>query len=196
MADYNLTPEQKELLRHLVDSDRKGQLSKPFLPICTFDECYIGLEAPTGTDRIRFRSRDDLDALCDEDLLGVRLNRQGTHGLYSLKQFAYDAVDDDFEMPESQLLSEARARTISIAAGDQRVSSYLAHFLEDHPNPEENVFLMMRFSKDEQYQMIAGTIRRGLDKHGLHALRADDRAYSDDLWDNVCVYMLGMGGNK
>lgn len=50
---------------------------------------------------------------------------------------------------------------------------------------------MMRFRKDEQYQMIAGTIRDELGKYGLHALRADDRAYSDDLWDNVCVYMLG-----
>lgn len=135
MADHNLTPEQKELLSHLVESDRKGQLSRPFLSICTFDECYIRLEVPSGTDRIRFRSRDDLDALCDEDLLGDRFNRQGTDKLYSLKQFAYEAVDNDFGMSESQLLSEARARTISIAPGDQRLSHYLEQFLTDIPIP-------------------------------------------------------------
>ena len=64
-------------------------------------------------------------------------------------------------------------------------------FLEDHPNPDKNVFLMMRFGAGPQYQVIHDAMREGMAHFGLKVLRADDRDYTGDLWENVCVYMLG-----
>jgi hypothetical protein len=38
---------------------------------------------------------------------------------------------------------------------------------------------------------IWAMIESELRDHGLVALRADQRKYHDQLWENVCVYMLG-----
>lgn len=73
----------------------------------------------------------------------------------------------------------------------QQFQHLLPLFQNDHPDPEKNVFLMMRFREGDQYQTITAVLRQELQKHGLCCLRADDRAYSDDLWSNVCRYMLG-----
>jgi len=65
----------------------------------------------------------------------------------------------------------------------------LRTFLADHPNPERNVFIMMRFIKTSQFKAIHKTIVDTLGERGLHGIRADDRAYHGDLWTNVEVYL-------
>ena len=58
---------------------------------------------------------------------------------------------------------------------------------------------MMKFPdpgtmKDDQVKLleriyeVTGAV---LGAHGLKARRADKKAYRDDLWDNLCVYMFG-----
>ncbi|MCP4614781.1 MAG: hypothetical protein GY845_39375 [Planctomycetes bacterium] len=42
----------------------------------------------------------DLDALCNVDLMGVRYNNQGNE-IYTVKQAGYDAVRNNFVMPET-----------------------------------------------------------------------------------------------
>jgi hypothetical protein len=65
-------------------------------------------------------------------------------------------------------------------------------------SPEDGVFLMMKFPTgdmdaprrkclDEIYAAISGELLA----HGLVAKRADDKDYSDQIWDNICIYMLG-----
>jgi hypothetical protein len=63
--------------------------------------------------------------------------------------------------------------------------------LGDHPEPERNVFIMMRFKDTPQLRELRGAITNTLAVHGLTGLRADDREYHSDLWSNVVVYMLG-----
>lgn len=50
---------------------------------------------------------------------------------------------------------------------------------------------MMPFSKDEPYTRIAACARAEFQKHGVTLLRADDHAYSPDLFTNVRTYMYG-----
>jgi len=67
----------------------------------------------------------------------------------------------------------------------------LRRFLEDHPEPSRNVFVMMRFSDTPQMKQIHRAIVDGLKEHGMNAVRADDRDYTGELWSNIEVYLTG-----
>ncbi|WAC53240.1 hypothetical protein [Frigoribacterium sp. SL97] len=67
----------------------------------------------------------------------------------------------------------------------------LRTFLEDHPEPSRNVFIMMRFGASEQMTQIHSAIVAGLAEHGMNAVRADDRDYTGELWSNIEVYLTG-----
>lgn len=67
----------------------------------------------------------------------------------------------------------------------------LRRFLEDHPDPNRNVFIMMRFSDTPQMKQIHEAIVTGLREHGMNPVRADDRDYTGELWSNIEVYLTG-----
>lgn len=67
----------------------------------------------------------------------------------------------------------------------------LRQFLVDHPDPDRNVFIMMRFQDTPQFAELRTAIVDALAAHGLEGIRADDREYHPDLWSNVEVYLLG-----
>ena len=52
-----------------------------------------------------------------------------------------------------------------------------------------NVFVMMRYSDSPQFRVLESSIRDSLGRYGLHARLARDRALSDDLWENIRLYM-------
>lgn len=64
-------------------------------------------------------------------------------------------------------------------------------FRLDHPDPAVCGFVMMRFDPSRLHTEIISSIRECLDTHGLKALRADDKGYSDDLLPNIRTYMHG-----
>jgi hypothetical protein len=73
----------------------------------------------------------------------------------------------------------------------RHLEPYLRKFLEDHPEPSRNVFIMMRFSDSPQMREIHEAIVAGLAEHGLNAVRADDRDYTGEVWSNIEVYLTG-----
>jgi hypothetical protein len=75
--------------------------------------------------------------------------------------------------------------------GLTHIEPALRIFLQDHPDPDSNVFIMMRFVDTPQFQEIHQTIVATLAERGLHGVRADDRAYHGDVWSNVEVYLIG-----
>lgn len=75
--------------------------------------------------------------------------------------------------------------------GLSHLRPHLREFLNDHPDPERNVFVMMRFLKSEQLDQAHAAIRDTLAERGFHAVRADDRDYTGELWSNIEVYMAG-----
>jgi hypothetical protein len=54
---------------------------------------------------------------------------------------------------------------------------------------DRNVFVMMRYRDTPQFQALEHSIRTALSSYGLLAQLAKDRALSDDLWENVRIYM-------
>lgn len=73
----------------------------------------------------------------------------------------------------------------------RHLEPYLRAFLEDHPEPSRNVFIMMRFGATAQMKQIHDAIVAGLADHGMNAVRADDRDYTGELWSNIEVYLTG-----
>lgn len=74
-------------------------------------------------------------------------------------------------------------------AGLSHLEPDLGRFLEDHPDPDRNVFVMMRFIDSPQMNGIYESIKLTCSKYGFHAVRADDRDYTGELWSNIEVYM-------
>ncbi len=70
------------------------------------------------------------------------------------------------------------------------LAASVSRIRREYPDYERNVFVMMTFADSPQHAKIFDTTRATLENLGYHALRADERLYSDDLWSNVCVYML------
>jgi len=73
--------------------------------------------------------------------------------------------------------------------GVAHLEPHLREFLNDHPDPERNVFVMMRFSSSPQLNEAHEAIKDALSDRGFHAVRADDRDYTGELWSNIEVYM-------
>ncbi len=71
-----------------------------------------------------------------------------------------------------QLMRQAKVEQLRLPDGYHHYVRLFPEFLQDHPNPERNVFLMMRFKAGEQYDLIAETLRRQLAKHDLEVLRS------------------------
>ena len=69
----------------------------------------------------------------------------------------------------------------------------LKRFRKDHPNPVGCAFVMMRFGTTKAHTEIIQSIRDALAKHGVEALRADDKDYHDDLFWNILTYIHGCG---
>jgi len=68
---------------------------------------------------------------------------------------------------------------------------YVRNLLEDHSPIERNIFLIMRFKEEKPFREIIDAIQSVCAAHALNVLRADDKAYTDDLWDNVMTYAYG-----
>lgn len=75
--------------------------------------------------------------------------------------------------------------------GVEHLEPALREFIADHPDPDRNVFVMMRFRQNERMDAIHNTISTTLAGLNFHAIRADDRDYTGELWTNVQTCMTG-----
>ncbi len=101
----------------------------------------------------------------------------------AIKQAALTYVNDIFKM-----LTRPQ-----VLAGYGGLQNLLDRFIDDHPAFDKNVFVAMRFRPSAHFAQVYSAIKAGLERYGMTAHRADDRVYplDGDLWDNVCVYMMG-----
>ena len=98
----------------------------------------------------------------------------------------------------THLARRGKAVELQLPPGYQHLAPSILRLHETVPF-ERAVFVMMKFPDRVQmdpWQIgllndIWTTIRNQLRGCGLIALRADKRKYHDQLWENVCVYMLG-----
>jgi hypothetical protein len=101
----------------------------------------------------------------------------------AINQAASRYVDDIFK-----LLTRPQA-----LVGYEGLQDLLDRFVDDHSVFEKNVFVAMRFRSAPHFAQVYSAIKEGLASHGLKTHRADDKVYplDGDLWNNVCVYMMG-----
>ena len=81
--------------------------------------------------------------------------------------------------------------TVELPQQHRYIEPFLHNFLREHPSTEQNVFLIMRFTNEPPFPDIVEAVRRTCAERGLNIFRADDKEYTDDLWDNVLTYMYG-----
>ena len=91
----------------------------------------------------------------------------------------------------SDLLARVRMEHMGIPDWFQPLSQAFGAFLGDHPHPEKNVNLMIAGTGGDWGETIEALLQRALSRVGLELLRAQDRSYAEDPWQNRCLYMLG-----
>jgi hypothetical protein len=68
--------------------------------------------------------------------------------------------------------------------------SHSQRFVEElQSSANQNVFIMMRYTDSPEFRAIETAIRTAVKRFGLIARLAKDRALSDDLWENIRIYM-------
>lgn len=93
------------------------------------------------------------------------------------------------EAEQERANQEARA-LLAIPSGDvpHGLLTGVKAALTEVPH-EHAVFVMMRYREGENHAAIEAAITSTLARFGLTARFAKDKAYSDDLWENVRIYM-------
>lgn len=69
------------------------------------------------------------------------------------------------------------------------IASGLEKFRADHPIGSKTAFIIMQFGNTKPHEALVTCIKYTLGKHGILALRADDKQYMDDLFPNIKTYM-------
>ena len=77
----------------------------------------------------------------------------------------------------------------SEAVSMPEIASGLEKFRVDYPIGVKTAFIIMQFGNTKPHQEIVTCIKETLKKHGITALRADDKEYMDDLLPNIKTYM-------
>lgn len=84
-----------------------------------------------------------------------------------------------------------------VPEGYKHLTDNVRNFHDDIPHAKA-VFVMMKFPDaqmtDAHRQLLNNiwrVVRDTIDKRNLKAVRADQRTYHDQLWENICVYMIG-----
>ena len=86
--------------------------------------------------------------------------------------------------------------TLNLPKGYEHLTQSVRRFNKDHPS-ETSVFVMMKFPdglpdlQKALVESIFAVIAKTLRAYQLEARRADLKTYEPDLWNNLCVYMLG-----
>jgi hypothetical protein len=91
MAEYDLTLKQRQLLRTITEQLEAGTGKEPMFPV---SDTLIGIKGKFDRNLL-----GDLEILSEAGLLGSRFNSSGQK-MYSVKQSGYDAVKNNFVVPE------------------------------------------------------------------------------------------------
>jgi TIR domain len=110
-----------------------------------------------------------------------------------------DAIEKVDKAIKENMERQEEVSKLTLPAGYAHLASNVLRFRDDHPN-NKTVFVMMKFFdtttigdkwKRKLLDDIWKVITVVLGSYGLEAVRADKKDYHDQLWENICVYMLG-----
>jgi hypothetical protein len=124
--------------------------------------------------------------------------------LFTIREDALDEVNIDRVADAIDKAVRVHIQTrdsrsaLGLPPGFEHLASGVQRFHEDF-GYDQSVFVMMKFPDpastlpvdSELLEDIWITIDHVLNAYGLKARRADKRAYTDQLWENICIYSLG-----
>jgi len=102
---------------------------------------------------------------------------------HKVLDLSFSAILEALNVPD-------RPRT-PVEAAPASIRSAVLRLLQDHPDYDRNCFLIMSFASSRIHASIYKAIKVSLGGLRFELLRADDRAYVDDLFLNVQTYMHG-----
>ena len=103
---YNLTANQQELLREIVENVRTKQMPEEFGIIWAADQPYLVYDGSKGFYPAPGVTRGALEALAANDLLHIRTDLKDEHSptYCTLSGKAYEAVDSNFAAPDTSFV--------------------------------------------------------------------------------------------
>lgn len=101
---------------------------------------------------------------------------------YTEKRFSALRIPEHF--------GEGKDNSLQILKGFEHLEKYYRSFVADHPDKEKTVFLMMRYRRNAQFEQLYKVLKQSFASHGFELLKANDKDYTDNVWDNICLYML------
>lgn len=137
--------------------------------------------AEPNSEMIRQTVRDDLGR---ETSVIVHLPTPGSVGQTELLIAAAENYIEEL-LVSNRLDALGDISHVAALRGD------IERFMDDHPDYEKNVFVIMRFSDTAQMKQIYEAIAGALRERGMSAIRADARDYTGELWSNIEVYLTG-----
>jgi hypothetical protein len=96
----------------------------------------------------------------------------GEISLMNARAFFCDELEDSI-LPE--VLRQLDREKGVIPENLAHLAPLMCEFYKDHPDYEQNVFLMMRFKETEHFEEITRVVRGTLRRYGLHVLRPESR---------------------
>jgi hypothetical protein len=175
-----------------------------FVAVINPDAIHVVVDdTPVGgmPDHVYLDRRKEQPVLPLDAVLGVSVREFGFRQPMGVSLPLEAFVDDELERRSvlqpmvgpliEQLRERVLVQSLQLPTGFEHFVRFMPAFLRDHPNQEQNVFLMMRFRSGAQYDEIHRAISNGMAVYGLNVIRADDKDYTGDLWENVCLHMLG-----
>jgi hypothetical protein len=136
--------------------------------------------------------------LMSPEVLVVSLKEQtgdvASHGVRLPLPDAADRAVQIAQAVERHLAEVARSlqfEKLNVPRSVMGLEPHIRRFLNDHPDPDKNVFVMMRFLKSDQLDEAYQTIKETLETRGYRVHRADQKDYTGELWSNVEVYLSG-----
>lgn len=168
------------------------------LVLCDAEKVICVFGSPAGgMATLRYLDRSsqlvDAQALASEvaEQLGWQIQLVVSLPLAALEGEGSEVLDSVAAGHVSDIERDIRFSRLKSTSGIQHLEPYLLTFLDDHPDPERSVFLMMRFRNSDQMRDIHETLTTSLGERGLQGIRADDRDYTGELWTNIEVCMAG-----
>ena len=190
MACNDLTDDQRELIKTLIEELASGSYKKQFSAIrrgtlWSFylrDPDEVLTELPGAHEPTDFQALEDLKYLTT----------------VQVTPFETDCSLSQKALGEYELLKHPRGQPSALrpdlrmtSADFPELAPSIQRFRSDHPDPQQCAFLMMKFQETPLHNRIIKAVRDTCSQHEIQALRADDKRYADDLLANVRTYMHG-----
>lgn len=91
------------------------------------------------------------------------------------------------------IIKESIRRQVMPLEPPVEISKSLEKFRDDFPDSERVGFIIMQFGQTETHKRIIDSIKKTLSDCGITAIRADEKQYHNNLYENVLTYLHGCG---